>query len=52
MTGSLIIAVRLPISSTTSPQPYHTPDSQKNALKENNFHSVIKTKSPLLKKGH
>jgi len=29
-----------------------TPQSVRNALKENNFCSVIKKKSPLLKKGH
>jgi hypothetical protein len=29
-----------------------TPQTVRNTLKENNFHSVIKKKCPLLKKGH
>src|SRR5882724_13246276 len=49
---SLIMMSRLPISSKTPfPNPI-TPQTVRNALKENNFCSVIKRKSPLFKKGH
>jgi len=41
---------RPPISSTTS-SPV-TPQTVRNSLKENNFHSVVKQKCPLFKKAH
>src|SRR5882724_8142573 len=51
-TGKLDNAVQAThFINNTLPNPI-TPQTVRNALKENNFHSVTKKKSPLLKKGH
>src|SRR5882724_5706707 len=51
-TGKLDNAVQAThFFNNTLPNPI-TPQTVRNALKENNFCSVIKKKSPLLKKGH
>jgi len=43
---------RLPISLTTScPNPGHTPNTVRNALREHNFCTVIKKKMPSAQKG-